>query len=121
MMKREIKFRGKNKHNVWVYGYLSYSDNEDTYYIGVEELKMQVHPESVGQYTGLTDKNGKEIYEGSIVSFRGGKKPRNEERPFVTSEVVFKYGMFTVAKNTSMLNDDSVLKIDEVVGNTHDQ
>jgi len=89
MMKREIKFRGKNKHNVWVYGYLSYSDNEDTYYIGVEELKMQVHPESVGQYTGLTDKNGKEIFGNQDVKGMNGigRVVYSEERAmFIVSD-----------------------------------
>lgn len=73
-MNRTIKFRGKRLDNgEWVYGDLEYNRakniarihtyDEDGEYL----IQHSVDPATVGQFTGLLDKNGKEIYEGDIL------------------------------------------------------
>lgn len=72
---REIKFRALSENidgtSDWVYGYLSKCDNEftieDEYGNG-----LFVNAKTIGEYTGLEDCNGKEIYEGDMVEIVDG-------------------------------------------------
>ena len=135
---RDIKFRGKRTDNgEWVYGNLVRGCDEKYAYIvefGNRELcrnYVNVNPDTVGQYTGLTDKNGKKIFEEDminpfddkidkmVVEFRLGQflLCLYGERGYMAEygwEESGNYGCFE-AEPLSSYGDDI-----EVIGNIHD-
>lgn len=111
---REIKFRGQRLENKeWVYGSLVvFHDWEGNRRIQIVDNTGSVHevdPSTVGQYTGLKDKNGKVIYEGDIVHW-------NE----YVGKVIFKNGLFARKFKNVSASLVSLLLVTEVIGNIHD-
>jgi len=130
-MNREILFRGKRTDNgEWAEGYYfktpltdgaTTSKPEDGWYflsgrerhcISKSNCVYEVIPSTVGQYTGLTDKNGKKIFEGDIVC--------NDEENGTVSYAENE-GMFMIEFRSWCTDFDHFYGIEfEVIGNIHD-
>lgn len=132
---REIIFRGKRKDNgEWVEGYyarkgvdkdtfkhficvMTFNVNGNTYSSMFYLTDIEVIPETVGQYTGLTDKNGTKIFEGDILSAHlDDGYPENE----TMLEVVW-HNNGWYGKNGKFFDDfdNGFEKYFEVIGNIH--
>ena len=139
---REFLFRGKRKDNgEWVEGYLlmgrPYScDNEEVNIVPPTDpmffprceigMHYEVDPETVGQYIGSTDRNGKKIFEGDIVSNCIGEYYDDEISVIGYESASFYYRTLEeIAKNISGTAIDDIdygIHTDgcTVIGNIHD-
>ncbi|UPK42487.1 YopX family protein [Paenibacillus pabuli] len=120
---REILFRGRRADDKWVFGSLVRgTDDRKVYIFTLDEIEQwTVEPKSVGQYTGLKDKNGKEIYEGDVLKTRSFEV-RN---PF-TGRVTLLCGRFSVVYPGCYRQDigesvwDCTVMGTEIIGNIYE-
>lgn len=112
---REIKFRGKRPFiGGWVYGLPDIQGNDieifnrenDTY------TKAIIIPKTLGQFTGLYDKNGKEVFEGDVIKAPNGTR---------VYQVVFEMGAFRlIGKKQPIKQSSYLIKTMEIIGNIHE-
>ena len=138
---REILFRGKQKEGRWVEGvYFKHdtvkvcfsSDDPKPRHLIIQDgfcdwgFEPPIHcvdvdPETVGQFTGLTDKNGKKIFEGDILSTENGTFSNTG-----MGHILFYKGMWTSFYGQDALGRDcfdelhTVCNSREVIGNIYD-
>ena len=120
---REILFRGKEiGADRWVHGSLDIHKSGVVVIMPdeiVTSIYARVDPDTVGQFTGLTDKNGKKIFEGDILSTHF-----DFNYPEVESRTVVEWGNFRWVTHQPGYDPDDITDFDKglwtVIGNVHD-
>lgn len=138
---RQIKFRGKRKdYGCWLYGDYCSLPNSTILFISEKQSVdfERVITETVGQFTGSYDKNGKEIYEGDIIKYQSfanwdsitgyddsrniGTVYYNENKAsfFVKMEIeVYVSSFHYIGKNEPLSKTSTTWGL-EIIGNIHD-
>lgn len=134
---REILFRGLHRRrgekvhldgtpveSMWVYGgYCQYNEERGIIYQTEPEIhKFPVYADSIGQFTGLTDKNGTKIFEGDILKHRvmysEGKDIKREDQIFTVRYSVEQTRFLAYLPNGVF--NPTAMQDCEVIGNVHD-
>ena len=140
---REIKFRAKGLiDDIWHYGSYVYTDDNKNNPFASEPVKekhhiiqyypgdwnlggweaIEINPNTLGQFTSLKDKNGKEIYEGDIIAFSW----RSSDGVDITDllEVRFIRGVFAFLWDGDIDHEANIVSPTHewanVIGNIHD-
>lgn len=134
MEMREILFRGKRETDgEWIFGSLvkkinsAYIICEKIVGCVVDYTEYEVDPETVCQYTGLTDKNGRKIFEGDICGTKFFGKDNGKGQNFSDYDifkVVYKYGIYLLENNQRQFSAQYIPDMSgdgiEVIGNIFD-
>lgn len=122
---RQILFRGYNlKNQKWLYGY--YFVNRGLHFICPEGFAnplaswedFVVEEESVGQWTGLKDKNGRQIYEGDIVRYRDNSYNNGIAQSVVEYELAEFAPIFCLSLSSFV--DNGMIEDCNIIGNIYE-
>jgi uncharacterized phage protein (TIGR01671 family) len=138
-MNREIKFRGlRTDGGGWVEGSLVIFENGQACIVNHTHLPklsikserfIEVHPKTVGQFTGRKDKNGREFFEGDSISFQ--YEDKLDEKGFGICEgiIVYENGCFLVKQKDFIYTKENPISLNEwlsdddcqIIGNIHEK
>ena len=123
---RKHLFRGKTNRGEWIEGYYIVIADKHYIYSIEDAIYYQVIIDTIGKYTGLTDKTGKKIFEGDIGRYKQTDGAKRNRKPIIcTGNIIYNaktasYAVDSKDENGCKYFDYFPIKDVEVIGNIHD-